>query len=146
MKVSRFILFFVIIFVSFGVHSEEKESWVSIFNLISNPDQYKNKTVRVTGYLIQENQIGYRLYPYEIDATLNDINRGVLVVSLTDSGNQDFTDCADAFVNIVGTFVVVKDHFLQLVIHSVQEISIYDENAKFSKLSNFASCFTIIEA
>lgn len=137
----------ILILLIFGVlpynaYSDEWEHWVSLFHLIANPEVYDNKIVRVTGYFVQESQIGYRLYPYEIDAKIGDITRGVQVVSLTETENQDFSHCTDTFAKLVGTFAVSDEYDKRLVIHSVQHISIYDESEKYT---NFSGCFDALD-
>lgn len=124
----------------FSCSQSEKIIRTSIFELIAHSDQYDKRKIRVIGFLNRRNDIGYYLYPYEVDMKINDLSRRIRIdahLMVAEGETPDFSNCSNYYVIVEGTFYSTKVVNAG-IISDVQMIRRKDDSA----IGEWAGCYT----
>jgi len=88
---------------SCGVSDDNDELMVvSMVQLLSTPDRFEGKQVRVRGFL--ESKMGLKLYLTKDHAIARDYPSSLMVSDDTPGGSLTLSDCSDHYVQVTGKF------------------------------------------
>lgn len=139
MKILKIGMIYFAFFVAPHAFSAEAINRASIFELLSTPDDYDSKRIKVIGYLHKSGSLSYELYPYEIDVAIYDKARAIRIDPLTKNGRIDLSVCENKYVEIFATFSKSKDRNLSDIVHSIEKVLAYDKENKYM---NYSPCYS----
>jgi uncharacterized membrane protein YcgQ (UPF0703/DUF1980 family) len=105
-RLALFALFVTTLFAFCPRVLGQAEPFVSLIQLIANPEKYDGKQVQVTGFLRLEFE-GNRIFLHKEDYTYNIVENAVRI-GVTKEQGQDLKDKNMHYVSVVGTFKAGK--------------------------------------
>ena len=122
------------IFVVSQNQKADKYEFVSIYDLLTNFEEFDGKKIYVIGYLVRGTGFMH-LFPTKEDYRIRDISRAIDVHPIQNYLQQDITQCAGHYVKIKGFFRRHNDFRTSHVLTLVEQVSILDENNKYTGYS-----------